>query len=405
MDTTTNDEQKQDLAWLENLQKHSWEPEVIISGIILAFIFAFPAKVYEFAVRIIQDFGLNYLGAWMVLIYISLVITVFKIFFILHQILRFAWAGLLGLSYAFPQGVIKEKLFKNARHYTYTQPADMVLKMERLCSMTFAFPLMLGIIFIVIACYFSILLFLYKVFDLMFSVIYLFFLFSLMLFSLLNLVNKKSALKDRITRTIFSNVQAIYQSNLGKWSISGYIAFILALTIPLVKIDIADFRLYFHASNLSDEDVEWPNKAWYFDSHKEAGKRFPRILFPSEEISANMSLINLAYFHEDHEQIAIINNKYHQSLDTLQWQPIRNATDLYRFYINDSLFNLSGWRKVRLSGSGQRVYQSLLNLEGLPSGNHDIRVEKLVVIENPFTGNRHIRLRKNWAKFAFIKTY
>jgi hypothetical protein len=271
--------------------------------------------------------------------------------------------------------------------------------------MTFAFPLMLGIIFIVIACYFSILLFVYKVFDLKFSVIYLFFLISLILFSLLNLINRKSAIKARMTRTIFSNVQAIYQSNLGKWSISGYIAFILALTIPLVKIDIADFRLYFHATSLSDDDAEWPNKAWYFDSHKEAGKRFPRILFPSEEISANMSLINLAYFHEDHEQTTIINNKYQQSLDTLQWQPIRNATDLYRFYINDSLINLSGWKKARLAGSGQKVYQSLLNLEGLPAGNHDVRVEKLVVTENPFSGEMQIRLRKNWAKFTFIKTY
>jgi hypothetical protein len=405
METNTNEEQKQDLTWLENLQKHSWEPEVIISGIILAFIFAFPAKVNDFAIRIIQDFGLNYLGAQLVLIYISLVINIFKIFFILHLCLRFAWAGLLGLSYAFPQGVIKEQLFKYARHYNYAQPADMVLHMERICSMTFAFPLMLGIIFIVIACYLSILLFVYKVFNLAFAVIYLFFLISIILFSLLNLINRKSVFKARISRTIFSSVQATYQSNLGKWSISGYIFFILVLTVPLVKIDIADFSLYFQASNLNDEQAEWPNKSWYFDNHKEAGKRFPRILLPSEEISVNLSTINLAYFDEDREHIAIIHAQYKHSLDTLQWQQVRTATDLYRFYMNDSLIHLSGWKKVRLAGSGQRAYQSVLNVAALPPGNHDVRVEKLLVIENPFSGKRDIRLRKNWAKFSFIKTY
>jgi hypothetical protein len=405
MELPTREEQQQELEWLDSLQKNSWEPEVIISGIILAFIFAFPAKVYEFGVQIIQDFGLNYLGAWLVLIYISLVITVFKIFFILHLMLRFAWAGLLGLSYAFPKGVIKEQLFKNARHYTYARPAEMVLKMERVCSMTFAFPLMLGIIFLVIACYFSILLFVYKVFNLKFSVIYLFFLLSTVLFSLLNLVNKKSAWKARIAKTIYANVQAIYQSNLGKWAISGYIFFILVLAIPLVKLDTADFQLYFHVSNLSDEQAEWPNKAWYFDSHKEADKRFARILFPSEEISANLNPINLAYFDEDREQIAIINNNYQHSLDTLQWQQIRTATDLYRFYMDDSLINLSEWKKARLAGSGQKVYQTVLNVAHLPPGNHDVRVEKLVVIENPFSGKMYIRQRKNWAKFTFIKTY
>jgi hypothetical protein len=37
--------QNQAPAWLDDLQKNSWEPEVIISGIALAFIFAFPAQL------------------------------------------------------------------------------------------------------------------------------------------------------------------------------------------------------------------------------------------------------------------------------------------------------------------------------------------------------------------------
>jgi hypothetical protein len=73
--------------------------------------------------------------------------------------------------------------------------------------------------------------------------------------------------------------------------------------------------------------------------------------------------------------------------------------------MDDSLINLSEWKKARLAGSGQKVYQTVLNVAHLPPGNHDVRVEKLVVIENPFSEKMYIRQRKNWAKFTFIKTY
>ena len=109
----------EELAWIKNLQRNSWEPEVIISGISLAFIFAFPAQVFEFGVKLTQEFGLEFTGAYLVLIYLSMILSVFKIFFSIHLILRFIWAGLLGLSYAFPKGVINENLFKISREYYY----------------------------------------------------------------------------------------------------------------------------------------------------------------------------------------------------------------------------------------------------------------------------------------------
>lgn len=45
---------QEDLTWLENLHRNSWEPEVIISGITLAFIFIFPSKSGRF-----QNHGTN----------------------------------------------------------------------------------------------------------------------------------------------------------------------------------------------------------------------------------------------------------------------------------------------------------------------------------------------------------
>jgi hypothetical protein len=41
------DKKQQDLSWIEHLQKNSWEPEVIISGISLAFLFAIPSQLFK----------------------------------------------------------------------------------------------------------------------------------------------------------------------------------------------------------------------------------------------------------------------------------------------------------------------------------------------------------------------
>lgn len=88
-ETTKSEDNSEELTWLINLQRNSWEPEVIISGLSLAFIFAFPSQVYDFAVRLTQDYGLEFTGAYLVLIYLSMTVSVFKIFFISHLILRF----------------------------------------------------------------------------------------------------------------------------------------------------------------------------------------------------------------------------------------------------------------------------------------------------------------------------
>ena len=52
---------QEDLTWLENLQRNSWEPEVFISGMTLVFLFIFPSKVYEFAAYLVLNLGVGYL--------------------------------------------------------------------------------------------------------------------------------------------------------------------------------------------------------------------------------------------------------------------------------------------------------------------------------------------------------
>jgi hypothetical protein len=235
----------EELTWLENLQRNSWDPEVIISGITLAFLFIFPSKIYEFCVYLNQEAGIGYLFSSFLVFYLTGIISVFKIFFVLHLCLRFIWAGLLGLSYAFPQGVINEKLFKVGQTYNYQKPSEMVLQLEKICSMTFGYPISIVIIFLVITFYLAILIGIYVWLDLSFFVIYIIFIGSLLILAGLMLTKSKSKFKTWYAQSIVSSISAIYQSNLGKWFSIGYSIVIMILAAPVMISDIEDFSLFF----------------------------------------------------------------------------------------------------------------------------------------------------------------
>ena len=395
----------EELAWIKNLQRNSWEPEVIISGISLAFIFAFPAQVFEFGVKLTQEFGLEFTGAYLVLIYLSMILSVFKIFFSIHLILRFIWAGLLGLSYAFPKGVINENLFKISREYDYKKPTEWVLMLEKTCSMAFGFPIMTGMIFFIFTLYLGLLLFFYWFFDLNFFLIYLIFLFTLIIFGLIPALTKKNKLKNLFSTSLFSTIQATYQSNLGKWKINIYLFLIMLLTTPLVISDLKGFFNYANSANLDQSQLDWPDESMYFEDKKDPEKRFSRALMPSQEIAGETTNILLAHYEEDFKNFDKIVQKSNTLPDSLGWSSLEKTQDLYRIYLNDSLISSknSTWRKISHGSSKQRAFQFVFDIRNLNPGVHEIRIEKLIFLYPFGFSEPEIKHRKNWAKFSFIK--
>jgi len=271
-----SERKQEELTWLENLQRNSWEPEVIISGITLAFLFAFPSKIYTFSAMLVQEIGLHFLGAVLVLLYLSAIISVFKIFFVVHLVLRFIWAGLLGLSYAFLGGVIKEKLFKISRDFEYQKPSEMVLKMERICSMTFAYPISLVFTIMVFTSYLGILLFIYVSINISFFIIYIIFMISLLGFGLVMVLNKKSTFKRKYSHTIMSSVAVIYQSNIGKWFSVFYGFGIFVLSTPLIYNDVRDFSLFFNETNLLENELKWPTQELSYSEFHQGRPEVPQ---------------------------------------------------------------------------------------------------------------------------------
>ena len=404
MENGSDTERKQEeLTWLENLQRNSWEPEVIISGITLAFLFVFPAKIYEFCAYINQEIGVGYLFSLLLVFYLTAIISVFKIFFVVHLCLRFFWTGLLGLSYAFPEGVINEKLFKMAQNYNYQKPEKMVLRMEKICSMTFAFPLSLVITVLVITLYLGLLVSLYVWFDLTYLTVYLIFMTSLLIMSLGQLSKKRSKLKTWYSQTIISSIGAIYQSNLGKWFAVFYSFFIFILAFPIISSDVKDFSLFANERNLNEFELEWPSKNQIFQDQHDPSKRFSRVFIPSEEIEEDFLKIGIARFEGDRKILEDMNNKYQTSIDTLNWHQLKETADLHRIYIDDSLMAVKNWKKFRMPETDQRIYQGIVDISSFKDGVHQVRVEKILLIYG-FTDNEpELRYRENWSKFSFIK--
>lgn len=396
-------EKQKDLTWLEHLQRNSWEPEVIISGITLAFLFVFPTKIYEFSAMLIQEIGVGYLPSSLVLIYLTTIISVFKIFFVVHLVLRFLWAGLLGLSYAFPQGVIHEKLFKMGRGFNYQSPENMVLRMEKICSMTFAYPISLVIIFVAITMFFGLLICIYIWFEMSFFYIYVIFMATVMVLALILTVGKKNKLKDWYSTTMVSSIAAIYQSNLGKWFSLFYGILIFGMASPIIMTDTKDFTLFFNEINLNEREQEWPAKNLYYENHHDPQKRFGRIFLPSEEIEGDVLRVGLSRYEEDEKLLKQIKSGYSQTLDTLGWHDLEEIPDLHRIYIDDSLIAVDSWRKQRLEVSGQKIFQTIIPIDSLTRGIHQIRVEKLVLHFDFMSNEPEIRLLKNWALVDFIR--
>lgn len=405
MEPNSDVEKKQDeLTWLENLQRNSWEPEVIISGIILAFLFAFPSKIYAFSAMLVQEVGMAFLGAMLVLLYLSAVISVFKIFFVVHLVLRFIWAGLLGLSYAFPNGVIKEKLFKISRDYNYRKPAQMVLEMERTCSMTFAYPISLVFMILVFTSYLGLLLFVYVLLDISFFIIYLIFMVSLLGFALVMLLGKKSKLKERYVGSIMASVSAIYQSNLGKWFSIWYGFGIFVLSTPLIYNDVRDFSLFFNETNLLENELKWPSKDLSYMEYHDDTRRYPRVFLASEFVDGDLLRLSIARYQGDEKFIEDLKSNFKTELDSLNWHNLEDTPDIYRFIVNDEVLKAGPWRRNRINMTNQKVFETVIPIGHLPSGTHTLKVEKLMVNYNLFSNDpEDIGLREQWDEIDFIK--
>ena len=149
-------------AWLDELQQKSWEPEILLSGIVLYGMFQAPDlldRFYQYATLNLYDNSSD----------IENLVTILKIAFywltfglILHLISRGIWVGMVGLSFTFPKGINKDKLKLSPtfeKVIDKTPPIEkIIINLEKICSSLFSISFMLFMMMIGAYFYFLIML-------------------------------------------------------------------------------------------------------------------------------------------------------------------------------------------------------------------------------------------------------
>lgn len=399
-----NIKKQQDLTWLENLQKNSWEPEVIISGISLAALFIIPSSLFDYSIIMIQDYGLEQIPAMLVLGYFSLIISVFKIFLITHLFLRFMWAGMLGITYAFPEGVLKSKLFKFSQDLEYPHPRVYLLNLERWCSMIYGYPLSVVIPIFSITVYLIFLTGIYLIFNLDFQVLYLFFILSIVGVLIIGAIFKKFKLKSFLGTSMNGTIGAVFSSHLGKWTMLLVSLGLVIAAAPFILADLKGFSYYQPMTDLDEEFYDWPDQSMYFEEYNNKMVRFPRVWTESMTVSGDKINLYLAKYARDEQDLPRIQTLLSTSnYDTLGWKKLEKVEDTYQVFLNDSLVKSEKWMLTTSGITGQKAFFGIIPINELKEGIHEIRIEKLVYIPPFIFSGNELRHRKQWARFNFIK--
>lgn len=144
-------------SWFEHLENESWSAELIISGAAIYGSLQLPwllDKMINFSLLNFSDDILSIL--YLFYTYLTFSITILIVNFVLHFILRSLWISLLGLSSVFPHGV-NEESETYSKSYLQQLKADFgdirayAEKIDRTCSIMFAFSFSVALIFTSIA--------------------------------------------------------------------------------------------------------------------------------------------------------------------------------------------------------------------------------------------------------------
>lgn len=155
MDNPKPENSKQ--SWLEHLENESWSAELIISGAAIYGSLQLPwllTKMVNYSLLNFSDDILQIL--YLFFNYLTFAVSILMVNFILHFILRSIWVGLLGLSSVYPHGVNLESE-NYSKHYLQQLRADFgdlrgySTKIDRTCSIMFAFSFSAAMIFTSIA--------------------------------------------------------------------------------------------------------------------------------------------------------------------------------------------------------------------------------------------------------------
>lgn len=140
-------EENQKPKWLNELQLKSWEPEVLLSGIVLYGMFKMPELLDDFLYYFRVNFPDNGNNIENFVGFMKVAVFWLTGGLIAHLISRGIWVGMVGLSFTFPKGIALDdlKLTEKYKNYLSRIPTTekIILNLESFSSSLFSISFMM----------------------------------------------------------------------------------------------------------------------------------------------------------------------------------------------------------------------------------------------------------------------
>jgi len=137
-------------GWLRRVQEQSWEPEILISGIVLFALFQMPERIDAFSDYLELNGHFMFSNGTINEVLASIIkVSLYwlMIGFSLHLFLRSVWTAFVGLSYVYRKGIDREQL---PYHESFLKILDRepsydlrIQQLERFCSTLFSISFLL----------------------------------------------------------------------------------------------------------------------------------------------------------------------------------------------------------------------------------------------------------------------
>lgn len=141
--------------WLLRVQQQSWEPEILISGIVLFVLFQLPEKADYFGDYLMKfSYAVFSSGTLSLSIVAVIKIAIYWLIagFSAHLFFRSLWVAFIGLSYVYPKGIKLEQLKYDKLYVGLVKRKESfeqtINKLEALCSSMFALSFLLFMLII-----------------------------------------------------------------------------------------------------------------------------------------------------------------------------------------------------------------------------------------------------------------
>jgi hypothetical protein len=357
---------------------------------------------------LIQELNVRLVVARNLYIVSTIILTGLKVGLIFHLILRGIWTGFVGLSYVFPEGVNKQNMPVQRRNIDIHKPEIFVIKLEKICSLLFSF-IFSSIIFISSFCLGMIPFAILYITGLDMSIIRTLILYVIVPFYLAigiiwiilaNLEKTKRKIQEKTENSIFSNILAIYFTNIGikKTMLIFLLYFIIISLISMPDLLRFDFDnkkskgIHREAGIIKLNQDNYQNK-------RDENLRISKAAIDQFWITGNSVELFLSFFKDD---LYTVNNltKNPASLSKLDFKIDSldiNIQSIYQIYIDDKMIPELSWYGANNPSINQKGIITRIPIDSFSSGYHELKIDKIYWINK----NRKIELIKNWDRIPF----